>query len=213
MKNKVTTEFQTGKARIFKNPALEKLTNTNPIVNITFYGIAIIGLILTGLYVIDLNPILFIGLFVNGILLWTLIEYLLHRFIFHWIVDAKWSKRFHFVIHGAHHSYPSDEDRLLMPPAPGFIIAGSLFGMYYLLFWLIGVPHFTFGFFPGMFFGYLMYSFLHRATHLSNPPKRFAHLWHHHQLHHYKYPDKAYGVSTFFWDRVFGTMPPKNTLK
>ncbi|MCJ8290395.1 MAG: sterol desaturase family protein [Crocinitomicaceae bacterium] len=209
MKNKVTTEFQAGKVQIFKSPALEKLTNTNPFVSIAFYGLAIIGLILTGLFVIDLNAPLFIGLFVSGILFWTLIEYLLHRFIFHWIVDSRWSKRFHFIIHGAHHSYPSDEDRLLMPPVPGFIIAGSLFGMYYLIFWVIGVPQFTFGFFPGMFFGYLMYSFLHRATHISSPPKLFAHLWHHHQLHHYKYPDKAYGVSTFFWDRVFGTMPPK----
>ena len=83
MKNKVTTEFQAGKAQIFKSPALEKLTNTNPFVNIAFYGLAIIGLILTGLFVIDLNAPLFIGLFVSGILFWTLIEYLLHRFIFH----------------------------------------------------------------------------------------------------------------------------------
>ncbi|MDZ7659917.1 sterol desaturase family protein [Fodinibius sp.] len=31
----------------------------------------------------------------------------------------------------------------------------------------------------------------------------------HHTLHHYKYPDKAFGVSTTLWDRVFGTMPPE----
>ena len=45
MKPKVTTEFQHGQARIFKNPFLESLTKTNPIQNIIVYGMTIIGLI------------------------------------------------------------------------------------------------------------------------------------------------------------------------
>ena len=58
------------------------------------------------------------------------------------------------------------------------------------------------------FLGYLLYSFVHRATHVAKPPKNFKYIWKHHSLHHFKYPDKAFGVSTTFWDRVFGTMPP-----
>jgi sterol desaturase/sphingolipid hydroxylase (fatty acid hydroxylase superfamily) len=96
-----------------------------------------------------------------------------------------------------------------MLPVPGFILASILFGFFFIIFWTLGVSDLTYGFFPGFFSGYLMYSFVHRATHVNRPPKRFKHLWRHHSLHHYRYPDKAFGVSSTFWDKVFGTMPPK----
>ena len=149
-------------------------------------------------------------MFIFGVLFWTLAEYLLHRFVFHWITEAKWSQRFHFILHGSHHNYPRDKGRLLMPPVPGLILASFLFFVFYCVFWLLGISQLTFGFFPGFFSGYLMYSFVHRAIHVNRPPKRFKHIWHHHNLHHFKYPNKAFGVSSIFWDKVFGTMPPKN---
>jgi len=210
MKPKVTTDFQHGKATIFKNPFLEKLTKTTPRSNIIVYGIAIAIMIYIAIYLIGLTVIQVVGLFVFGVLFWTLAEYLLHRFLFHWITEAKWSQRFHFIMHGSHHNFPRDEERLLMPPVPGLIIGAMLFAVFYCIFWLLGISQLTFGFFPGFFSGYLMYSFVHRATHINRPPKRFKHIWHHHSLHHYKYPDKAFGVSSPFWDKVFGTMPPKN---
>jgi 4-hydroxysphinganine ceramide fatty acyl 2-hydroxylase len=210
MKPKVTTDFQHGKATIFKNPFLEKLTKTTPGSNIIIYGIAIAIMIYIAIDLIELTVVQVFGLFIFGVLFWTLAEYLLHRFVFHWITEAKWSQRFHFIMHGSHHNFPRDEERLLMPPVPGLIMGGMLFAVFYLIFWLLGISQLTFGFFPGFFSGYLMYSFVHRATHINRPPKRFKHIWHHHSLHHYKYPDKAFGVSSPFWDKVFGTMPPKN---
>jgi 4-hydroxysphinganine ceramide fatty acyl 2-hydroxylase len=210
MKPKVTTDFQHGKATIFKNPFLEKLTKTTPSSNIIVYGIAIAIMIYIAIDLIELTVIGVFGLFIFGVLFWTLAEYLLHRFVFHWITEAKWSQRFHFIMHGSHHNFPRDEERLLMPPVPGLIMGGMLFAVFYLIFWLLGISQLTFGFFPGFFSGYLMYSFVHRATHINRPPKRFKHIWHHHSLHHYKYPDKAFGVSSPFWDKVFRTMPPKN---
>jgi 4-hydroxysphinganine ceramide fatty acyl 2-hydroxylase len=210
MKPKVTTDFQHGKATIFKNPFLEKLTKTTPGSNIIIYGIAIAIMIYIAIDLIELTVVQVFGLFIFGVLFWTLAEYLLHRFVFHWITEAKWSQRFHFIMHGSHHNFPRDEERLLMPPVPGLIMGGMLFAVFYLIFWLLGISQLTFGFFPGFFSGYLMYSFVHRATHINRPPKRFKHIWHHHSLHHYKYPDKAFGVSSPFWDIVFGTMPPKN---
>ena len=210
MKPKVTTDFQHGKATIFKNPFLEKLTKTTPRSNIIVYGIAIAIMIYIAIDLIELTVIQVGGLFIFGVLFWTLAEYLLHRFLFHWITEAKWSQRFHFIMHGSHHNFPRDEERLLMPPVPGLIMGAMLFAVFYCIFWLLGISQLTFGFFPGFFSGYLMYSFVHRATHINRPPKRFKHIWHHHSLHHYKYPDKAFGVSSPFWDKVFGTMPPKN---
>jgi len=209
MKPKVTTDFQHGKATIFKNPFLEKLTKTTPRSNIIVYGIAIAIMIYIAIDLIELTVIQVTGLFIFGVLFWTLAEYLLHRFVFHWINEAKWSQRFHFIMHGSHHDFPRDEERLLMPPVPGLIMGGMLFVVFYCIFWLLGISQLTFGFFPGFFSGYLMYSFVHRATHINRPPNRFKHIWYHHSLHHYKYPDKAFGVSSPFWDKVFGTMPPK----
>ncbi len=211
MKPKVTTEFHKGKAKIFKSSILERLTKTTPLSNIIIYGIAIIYSIYFALVKIELPVMTLVGLFIFGVLFWTFAEYMLHRYIFHWVTEAKWSQRFHFIMHGAHHNYPTDKERLLMPLVPGFIMAGILFSFYYGIFWLLGIPDLTFGFFPGFFSGYLMYSFVHRATHVMKAPKGFEKLWHHHNLHHYKYPEKAFGVSSSFWDKVFGTMPPVNS--
>ena len=209
MNPKVTTEHNKGKAKIFKSPVLESLTKTTPLSNIIIYGLAIVFAVYYALNNIGISILTFSGLFLFGVLFWTFAEYMLHRYIFHWVTEAKWSQRFHFIMHGAHHLYPTDKERLLMPPVPGFIMAGFLFCIFYLIFYIFGIPILTFGFFPGFFSGYLMYSFVHRATHIMKAPKGFENLWLHHQLHHYKYPEKAFGVSNVFWDKVFGTMPPK----
>ena len=211
MKPKVTTDFQHGQAQIFKNPFLESLTKTNPLQNVIVYGSVIIGLIALAIVKIGLDPWAVVGLFTVGLFFWTFAEYMLHRYVFHWVTEAKWSQRFHFVMHGSHHQYPRDKERLLMPPVPGILMGSILFGLFYVVFWVFGAPKLTFGFFPGFFTGYLLYSFVHRATHVMRPPKRFKKLWMHHSLHHYRYPDKAFGVSNTLWDRVFGTMPPKGT--
>lgn len=213
MKPEVTTDFQTGQAEIFKNPLLERLTKTDPISNIIVYGMVNAILVYVAIAVKGLSVLQFIGLFALGLFFWTFAEYMLHRFVFHWITEAKWSQRFHFIMHGAHHHYPTDKERLLMPPVPGIILASILFGMFYIMFWMLGFAQLVYGFYPGFFIGYLMYSFVHRATHVMRPPKRFRDLWHHHSLHHYKYPNKAFGVSNTFWDKVFGTMPPKKDSK
>ncbi len=205
----VTKNFEHGEAQIFKNPFLESLTKTNPISNIIIYGLSIIAFSYYAIMQIGLTLLVFLGLFVLGIFFWTFAEYMLHRYLFHWVSESKFVQRLHFIMHGSHHQYPRDKSRLLMPPVPGLIMAGILFAIFYLLFSLLQIPDFCFGFFPGFFTGYLLYSFLHRAIHLQRPPKRFKHIWLHHNIHHYKYPDKAFGVSNTFWDRVFGTMPPK----
>ncbi|MDR9400847.1 MAG: sterol desaturase family protein [Psychroflexus sp.] len=210
MKSKVTTDFKHGEAKIFDNPFLESLTKTNPTQNIIVYGLAIISLILYAYLMIEISPIVMLGLFLFGTVFWTLSEYLLHRFLFHWVNESEFVQRFHFVMHGSHHEYPRDKSRLLMPPVPGLIMASFLFFIFYGIFYLFNYSWLTYGFFPGFFTGYLLYSFVHRAIHTKKPPKRFKHLWLHHNIHHFKHPDKAFGVSNRFWDRVFGTMPPRS---
>lgn len=210
MKPKVTTEHNRGSATIFQNKFLESLTKTSLTQNIIVYGLAVAALIYNAIAVKGIPVETFLLFFVFSMFSWTLAEYLLHRYLFHWVSENKFVQRFHFIMHGSHHLYPRDTERLLMPPVPGFIMAALLFGIFYVIFSIIGYPVYTWAYFPGFFLGYLLYSFVHRATHVNKPPKRFKYLWKHHSLHHYKYPDKAFGVSNTLWDRVFGTMPPKS---
>lgn len=204
-----TDNVKQGQARIFKNDFLESLTKTNPLQNVIVYGLSISALITIALFVVKIPFFTFLGLFILAIFVWTFAEYLLHRYLFHFVNDHPSVQRFHFIMHGSHHEFPKDEERLLMPPVPGLIMATALFGLFYLVFMAFGIAAFTWAFFPGFFLGYLMYSFVHRATHVYKPPKGLQTIWTHHSLHHYKYPDKCFGVSNTLWDRVFGTMPPK----
>ena len=199
-----------GKARIFKSPFLEAMTKTTPLISILVYGPAIAGLLFVALNVVGLSVGTTITWFLAAFIFWTFAEYFLHRYLFHWYTEAEWTQRFHFIMHGNHHEYPNDEERLLMPPVPGLILASVLFGLFYLIFLLFGRPELTWAFFPGFFLGYLMYSFVHYAIHQIKPPKYLKRVWIHHSQHHYQHQNKAFGVSSYFWDIIFGTMPPKN---
>lgn len=210
MQGKINTKHNRGTATIFKNPFLESLTKTSLKQNIIVYGMVVLIFIYAAIFVQKIPLTTFLGFFIFALFFWTFAEYILHRYLFHWISENKLVQRFHFIMHGSHHLFPRDEERILMPPVPGILMASILFSIFYVIFSLLGMGRYTWAFFPGFFLGYLLYSFLHRATHVSKPPKRFKYLWRHHNLHHYKYPDKAFGVSNTFWDRVFNTMPPKN---
>lgn len=141
-------------------------------------------------------------IYIAGIVFWTLFEYVMHRWIFHMIAESPRAQKVIYVMHGNHHHYPRDRERLFMPPIPSLLISGSIFGIMYLL-----MRNYAFMFFPGFIFGYLMYGSMHYAIHAWNPPfKWMKPLWRNHHLHHYKDEGKGYGVSTTIWDRVFGTM-------
>lgn len=74
--------------------------------------------------------------FLGGILLWTLVEYILHRYVFH--MDTRKSgtaaRTVHFILHGLHHKVPSDPYRLVFPPVPAVMIASVIYQMCYFLF-------------------------------------------------------------------------------
>ena len=142
--------------------------------------------------------------FFFGMLAWTLVEYIIHRFVFHFISDNPKTQRVIYKLHGIHHEYPRDRERLFMPPVPSLIVAAFFFGIEYLLFgWNV------LGFFSGFLFGYLLYGSMHYAIHAFTPPGFLKALWRNHHLHHYKYPEKGFGVSSVIWDHIFGTIPPK----
>jgi sterol desaturase/sphingolipid hydroxylase (fatty acid hydroxylase superfamily) len=120
--------------------------------------------------------------------------------------DKKWKKFIAYTFHGIHHEYPKDKDRIVMPPAGAILIGSIIFG----LVWLI-MQDYAFAFAPGFLLGYVTYAFVHYAIHAYQPPKNFLKwLWIYHSIHHYKHPDKYFGVSSPFWDLVFGSMRGKS---
>lgn len=57
------------------------------------------------------NPLTSLLAIICGVLSFTLVEYLLHRFIFHadwYIPDNRVLRMLHFVLHGVHHMLPND---------------------------------------------------------------------------------------------------------
>jgi sterol desaturase/sphingolipid hydroxylase (fatty acid hydroxylase superfamily) len=191
-----------GQAQLFRNPYLEMLTKGHPLVIWGMYLPLIIGMPAYAAYSLHAPAGRIALSFLSGIFFWTLFEYLMHRFAFHMISESPRAQKFIYVMHGNHHHYPRDRDRLFMPPLPSLILSSAILGITYLL-----LRNGALAFFPGFMLGYLLYASMHYAIHAWNPPfKWMKPLWRNHHLHHYKNEEKGFGVSSTFWDHVFGTM-------
>lgn len=198
----------TGQARIFKNSFLEALTKTRPWVIYTIY-IPLCSYMLYHSYAdLNLSIGLITSIFFIAMLSWTLFEYAVHRYLFHWVAETERGRRLVYIFHGNHHEYPRDKERLFMPPVPSLTIGVVVFSIFFSLSFLFtGAGNYAFIYFPGFVIGYLIYVSMHYAIHTMAPPKAMKGLWRNHYLHHYKYPEKGFGVSTPIWDKVFGTEP------
>jgi len=191
-----------GQVRLFKNPYLEMLTKAHPLVIWGMYIPILIYIIYLATTKYDYSTVRIILTFLAGMFFWTLFEYIAHRFIFHWLPKTPTATKIVYTLHGNHHHYPRDRQRLFMPPVPSLIISSVIFSIMYLI---MGTN--VFMFFPGFLIGYLMYGTMHYAIHAWNPPfKWMKPLWRNHHLHHYKNEHNGYGVSSTIWDHVFGTM-------
>jgi sterol desaturase/sphingolipid hydroxylase (fatty acid hydroxylase superfamily) len=143
-----------------------------------------------------------------GMLITTLIEYCLHRFLFHMSVHDEKGRMQLFLLHGYHHDFPNDPMRLVLPPIgiwPVAVIVGviywAIFGAY---FWPV---------FGGTAAGYIAYDWTHYYTHHFNPKGGVGRwLKRYHMLHHHDSPEQRYGITTPLWDLVFRTYLPLNKL-
>ncbi|MCD2424528.1 sterol desaturase family protein [Niabella pedocola] len=191
-----------GQARLFKSDYLEMLTKTHPLVIWGMYIPVIVYMLYYSHVAYNYSVAYVLLIFFIGIFFWSFFEYIAHRFIFHWVSDNPAAQKIAYVMHGNHHHYPRDRQRLFMPPVPSIIIASVLLGVFYLILGKLALM-----FFPGFMLGYLMYGTMHYAIHAWNPPfKWMKGLWRNHHLHHYKDEHKGFGVSSTIWDHVFGTM-------
>ncbi len=189
--------------QVFKNPVLEKLTHVHPLTPLVVWAPFVCWLLWRSVYIYQLDVFTLSTLGMVGLFSWSLAEYILHRYVFHYEGDNVWTQRLHFLIHGLHHSDPNDPTRLVMPPVASVIIALALFPVFR---GLLG-PTRVEAFFAFFTVGYLCYDYIHFSVHHFKPRTRVGKmLKNHHMQHHYVTPNARWGVSSPLWDFVFGTL-------
>jgi sterol desaturase/sphingolipid hydroxylase (fatty acid hydroxylase superfamily) len=197
--------------RLFQSDFLEFFTHIHPAVIVALWLPVIVAFLVYGIVrrPAGLWGTLAIPLgLAAGLFLWTLAEYVLHRFVFHFRPRNARQERVSFLVHGVHHAQPKDKTRLVMPPAVSIPLALLFFGLFWLVLGVaLGAYHWIAPTFAGFLAGYLAYDLIHYATHHIRMRRGVGKaLVRHHMQHHGKLWDKHYGVSSPLWDVVFRTM-------
>ncbi|MEP7256913.1 MAG: sterol desaturase family protein [Flavitalea sp.] len=192
--------------RMFSNNLLESLSKVHFSVPLFIY-LPVIGYFSFKAFNNGISLLLFSGWLLAGIAVWTITEYFLHRYIFHFEPGSVWGRRLHFIFHGVHHDYPKDAKRLVMPPSASIPLAT---GFYFLFALFLKTKIYLFAFFPGFLVGYLVYDMMHYAMHHYNfKSELMKKVKKHHMLHHYNDSTRGYGVSTAIWDVILRSDFPK----
>lgn len=138
-----------------------------------------------------------------GLFAWTLVEYMVHRWVFHWVpktpVAEALLKRFHIE----HHRVPADQTQVCLPP----FLLFPVWSLSFLGFALLGAnTAASLVFICGFALMQVIYDITHFSTHYMEPSNGILkRLKKQHMLHHFADEKKRFGVTTPFWDYVFGT--------
>jgi dihydroceramide fatty acyl 2-hydroxylase len=145
-------------------------------------------------------------LLVLGFLSWGLIEYVLHRFIFHFHARSVRGRKIVYAAHLSHHENPRVTDHLFASLRVSVPIATG----YWLLAWAaLGTWRAASYLLIGLIAGYFCYEWLHFQAHHRRPRlPLFRYLKKYHLLHHYRTSDLRFGVTSPLFDLAFGTFRP-----
>ena len=141
-----------------------------------------------------------------GLLSWGLVEYSLHRFIFHHDARSEFGREFVYAAHLSHHEDPGAADRLFT----SLRMSAPIAAVYWLLAWgATGSWRAASYLFIGLAAGYFCYEWLHFQSHHGRPRSRlFRYLRRYHLLHHHQTPGLRFGVTSPLFDLAFGTFRP-----
>ena len=153
-------------------------------------GVVLLG---AGLYQAQAHPIAALATAVVGLMLFTLVEYSFHRWMFHGSVPLFEPG------HRRHHENPHGDDAMpfFLPPIGLLIIVGVLSVLMPFAFALLLTG--------GLAAGYALYGLSHDIIHATRFKHPIGRRWAaNHHIHHF-HPDRNFGVSTPLWDIVLGT--------
>ncbi|WP_395392675.1 sterol desaturase family protein [Novosphingobium sp. BL-8A] len=185
--------------RLFKSEKLEQLTFISPRTFAVAWAMLLPAIAWAGWGAVD--PLAGCARVLVGLAVWTLFEYVMHRYMFHLETDVPILKWFVFLMHGNHHDTPNDPLRSLMPLSASVPIAATVWGIFALLVGRAGTWIFL-----GFMIGYVIYDVVHYACHhWPMRGKLRSALKRHHMRHHYLDEGGNYSISAIFWDSVFGS--------
>jgi dihydroceramide fatty acyl 2-hydroxylase len=188
-----------GHPRLFDQPAVELLTTAHPRLVASVYSISVIALLALSLGA-GVAPGAIAALFLTGVFAWTLAEYLIHRYLFHFVPRSRIGVAIAYLSHGVHHAYPRDPHRLVLP-----LVVSAPIGAVLLAAAILARPQ-GFPLLAGFALGYLSYDLIHYRIHARDADSGvFKWLRRYHFQHHFSAPDRQFGVSTPLWDYVFRT--------
>jgi sterol desaturase/sphingolipid hydroxylase (fatty acid hydroxylase superfamily) len=191
---------QPGQPRMFDQAFLEWFTGSHPATLAAIY-LPVVALLVWSGVAMHLAPAAVLSLFAGGVLFWSLLEYLIHRFAFHFAPRGRWGVMLAYLIHGVHHAFPEDRRRWVMPPVvslPVVIVLAAAFG--------VALGRLSGPLLAGAVAAYLWYDLAHYAFHRGPLRWRVLNaLRRNHLQHHYACPERQFGVSSTFWDHVFRT--------
>jgi sterol desaturase/sphingolipid hydroxylase (fatty acid hydroxylase superfamily) len=131
-----------------------------------------------------------------GLVLWTLMEYALHRIALH-------RMPYFSPMHGEHHAAP-----LALIGTPSWVSVSVLSAAFLLPAWYWLGFNVADGLTVGVMMGYWWYGIVHHVIHHranSAEPSYFNELRAWHMRHHYSPKRGNFGVTTPLWDYAFGT--------
>lgn len=185
--------------KLFENRWLERLTVISAPVFIALWAV-VLPLIAFAAWGTSSLPMALL-LLAGGGVLWTLVEYALHRFVFHWQPDTALLRQAVFVMHGNHHSVPNDPLRNLMPPMVSLPVGGVIWIAMLAVLGPSGSWMFL-----GFMAGYVGYDLVHYACHQWPMKGRLARVLKvHHMRHHHLHEPGNYAITGMMWDRLFRT--------
>jgi sterol desaturase/sphingolipid hydroxylase (fatty acid hydroxylase superfamily) len=203
------TSRETESIRLFKSDFLEFFTHISPVTIVVMWVPVTAYLLFTAARTAP-DPVfvwtIVLGVIV-GLFLWTITEYTLHRFLFHYQPRTPAQERMFFLFHGIHHAQPQDKTRLVMPLPVSIPLAVIFYALFYAVVGLLlKAPLWVDPLMAGFIIGYLIYDLIHYATHHFPMRSGYAkYIKRYHMMHHYKDAATRFGVSSPVWDWVFGT--------
>ena len=202
MAERLYVSKQNETVRMFKSDFMEFFSHVHPATPLILYSPVIAYMLYLAFWQRRLSILAVAGLFLVGALIWSLLEYVIHRYVFHYEPTSRVGKQLHFIVHGVHHDYPNDAKRLVMPPAVSIPLAVVFWALFF-----VTLGRFAPAVSAGFGFGYVCYDSIHYAIH-HFPMKRGVGLWlkQYHLRHHFHDDHAGYGVSSPLWDYVFDTI-------
>lgn len=195
------------RGRMFDSNFFEFFSKVHPSMPFVFWIPLVLAALGWGLFAGVTSFALALAFFPLGWVTWQLMEYFIHKKVFHWLGNGPLTRRFHAIVHGFHHKYPDDDLRLVMPLPVSIALGGLIGGGLY----LAGRMDVTLPYWCGLVSGYLWYDFLHWSTHFRKPLTSWGRqLRAHHMAHHFADPDMNFGISHRWIDKVLGTLKQRS---